>query len=73
MNTRCKFTVESVKYYSYAEEVTMNAVYGGSAENNSFAEATPTGKLVFTVTNKAVIGHIKPGQYYYVDLTLAEA
>jgi hypothetical protein len=74
MNTRCKFQVEKVTTYSgNYEQITLNAVYGGSAENVSFAAATPSGKLEITVTNPVVIGQIKPGQYYYLDLIPTEA
>jgi hypothetical protein len=74
MKTRCKFQVEKVtKYSGDFEQITLNAVYGGSAENVSFAQATPTGKLEITVNNPAVVGQITPGQYYYLDLIPAEA
>ena len=73
MKTRCKFKVEKVTAYEGAyEQITLNAVYGGSAENQSLAESTPSGKLEIAVTNKAVVGQIKPGQFYYVDLIPAE-
>lgn len=74
MRTRCKFQVEKVTRYSGAyEQVTLNAVHGGTAENESFAAATPSGKLEITVTNTTVIGKIVPGAYYYVDLVPTEA
>lgn len=74
MRTRCKFQVEKVtKYSSSYEQVTLNTVHGGSAENERFAAATPSGKLEITVTNTAVIGKIIPGAYYYVDLVPTEA
>jgi hypothetical protein len=74
MKTRCKFQVVKVTLYAgQYEQITLNAVYGGSAENLSFASATPTGKLEIMVTNPAVLGQIKPGQYYYLDLIPAEA
>ena len=53
-------------------EITMAAVYGGSAENNSFAEATPSGEIKFTVNNPAVQDHFKPGDSYYVEFKKAE-
>lgn len=74
MRTRCKFQVEKVtKYSGNFEQVTLNAVYGGTAENESFAQATPGGKLEITVSNPAVIGKIVPGAYYYLDLIPTEA
>jgi hypothetical protein len=77
MKTRCKFQVEKVTaYQGNHEQVTLGAVYGGvnaSAENQSFADATSNGRLEITVTNPAVVGQIKPGQYYYLDLIPTEA
>lgn len=70
MKTRCKFKVESVKKWSGTyEEIVFDAVHGGTKENESFSAATPSGKLVITVTNPAVVGNIKPGEEYYLDLT----
>ena len=77
MKTRCKFQVGSVERHAYGHEtVKMSAVYGGtntSEEDRSFAESTPSGHLEFTITNKAVIGNIQPGEYYYLDLIPCEA
>jgi hypothetical protein len=52
-------------------EITMSAVYGGSAENESFASATPSGAITFQLTNPALADEFKPGQAYYVDFTPA--
>jgi hypothetical protein len=56
-------------------EITMNAVYddGMAKENASFAEATPSGTIMFTLNNPDLVGEFKPGQIYYVDFTPAEA
>lgn len=74
MNIRAKFRVESVNKFEHSETVTFHAVYGGStnAEDNTFADATPSAKLEMTVTNKAVHGAFKPGQKFYADFTPAE-
>jgi hypothetical protein len=70
MRTRCKFKVESVKKWSGThEEIVFDAVHGGSKENESFASATPSGKLVITVTNPNVIGKFVPGSEVYIDIT----
>jgi len=37
-------------------------------EVNNFSEYTPSGELMFTVTNKAVFGHFKPGFSYYLTI-----
>jgi hypothetical protein len=70
MKMRCKVRVDSVKRWSgNFEEIVFDAVSGGTKENESFAQATPSGKLVITVTNPAVLGQIRPGEEYYLDLT----
>lgn len=38
-------------------------------EDNSFASATPSGKMELSVDNKEVHGFFKPGKSYYVDIT----
>ena len=44
MQTRCKFQVEKVtKYNGNYEQITLNAVYGGTAENVSQFAAPPAG------------------------------
>lgn len=50
-------------------EVTMHAVYCGSEENRSFAEATSAGEITIIVNNAACADEFKPGQAYYVDFT----
>lgn len=53
-----------------AEEITLSAVYSdkeGSA-NKQWSQWTPCGNLKFTVNNKAALGKVLPGQFYYVDL-----
>lgn len=53
-------------------EITMSAVYSGpDTENKSFAEATPSGEIRFTLNNAGVADHFKPGETYYVDFTRA--
>jgi hypothetical protein len=74
MKTRCKFKVESVKKWSgNYEEIVFDAVHGGTKENESFSSATPSGKLVITVTNPNVIGKFVPGSEVYIDITEATA
>jgi hypothetical protein len=66
--------VASVLIESYADTVKWNAVYGGTtnAEDNSYASATPSGKIELCISNRAVMGKLKPGQKFYVDFTLIE-
>lgn len=54
-----------------AEKVKATAVYGGSEENRSFAEATPSGSLEILVTNPAVGGFFELGAEYYVTFEKA--
>lgn len=45
----------------------------GIPEHQRFHEATPSGKLDLTITNKHLKGFFKPGEYYYLQiLTVAE-
>jgi hypothetical protein len=80
---RAKFTVSKVTQHGYAtangpyqsyRDVTMTAVCddGLSKENKSFATATPTGELSFTLTNPALVDAFRPGESYYLDFTLVE-
>lgn len=85
MNVRCKFRVEEVARLNWTftkkegepelrgERVKLVAQYddGLSKENKSYADATPTGTLEFTVSNRAVHGQFQPGDCYYLDLTPA--
>ena len=73
MNIRAKFVVESVKRYSGGYgEVTMNARRETSIpEDKQFAEATPTGSLVMTITKPAVLDALAPGSIWYLDFTPA--
>jgi hypothetical protein len=50
-------------------EITMSAVYGGSEENQSFAESTPSGSITFQLNNSACADEFKPGDAYYVEFT----
>lgn len=52
-------------------EITLSAVCDGSEENRSFADATPTGTITFTLSNLALADLFKPGENYYVDFTKA--
>lgn len=50
-------------------EITLQAVCGGSAENESFAKYTPQGTITITVDNEHLGEEFKPGMSYYVDFT----
>ena len=55
-------------------EITLSAVYddGISKENKSFADATPNGRIRFTLTNPDLKDEFKPGQNYYVEFIPVE-
>lgn len=74
MKIRAKMSVNEVISNTYSDQVKLSPVCGGgtSAEDNSYAKATPGGKLELTIDNPAVRGHVKPGQVFYVDLTPVE-
>ena len=70
MKIRSKMTVAEVTLNSYSDVVKLTCVYGGAtnAEDNTFAKATPSGKMELQIDNPSVRGLIKPGMTYYVDL-----
>ena len=78
--TRLKMVVNTVAQHSNdggpinAEEITLSAVYSDKegAPNKLWSKWTPTGQLKFTVTNEAVMGTIRPGMFFFVDLTQCE-
>lgn len=55
----------------YSEIVHMHPVYGNGEENKSYSEATPSGSINLTITNKAAWGFFVKDKEYYVDFTPA--
>lgn len=55
-------------------EITLWAVHddGLAKENASFATATPSGNITFTLNNPALADAFKPGEAYYVNFTKVE-
>lgn len=86
-NTRCKVQVLSVTLQGgdgtghTNELVQMHAVGGtkvkngypedGADEDNTYAKFSPAADFRLNVANPNLFGQFKPGQKYYVDLTLA--
>lgn len=66
--------VNEVVSNQWSDQVKLSPVCGGSnsAEDNSYAKATPGGKLELTIDNPALKGVIKPGAMFYIDLTPVE-
>jgi len=69
---RGKFTVTSVTDRSATsthKEVTLDARYSQSPEDNSYASATPSGKITMTITNPSAVEALPIGGVFYVDFT----
>ncbi len=70
MKVKAKFKVESVKKYTFGEEVELIAIYEGATQNTSedkhFSEATPDGNIKIFISNAAIFGHFVPGKVHYI-------
>ena len=67
---KAKFQCQSVKDNGYTKEVELQAVYGtGNPEDNEFSKATPSGRLVMTISNPVLNEFFIPTQNYYLDIT----
>lgn len=80
MATRCKFVCSNVKKMKHWNQPTegpirflfeaeFHGVTGGSEENKSFFEATPTASLKIGVYKEDVF---EPGKEYYLDIGEAQ-
>lgn len=77
---RMKMVVNTVSRHANStgeidsEEITLSAVCSDKdgAANKQWSQWTPSGQLRFTVTNKAALGKVLPGQFHYLDLTLTD-
>ena len=49
------------------QAVKLNAVAGGTPEDNTFAQATPTATVDISITNPETVGFFDLGESYYVD------
>ncbi len=67
---RGKFVVQKVtEFQSGQKEVTLSAQYSGNQEDNSYAQATPSGTIVMTISNPAAANFFTPGKKFYADFT----
>ena len=70
MKVRTKFRVDSVKEAGDGmKAVSLNAVIGGSPENDSFFKWTPSGQISIGTINKQAAENFNVGQEFYVDFT----
>lgn len=72
MATKAKFTVWSRTETQWGTDVTLQPVTGGSAENDSYFQATPQGQLTLGGLKPEVAASLTPGKTFYVELTEAE-
>jgi len=74
MKVRAKLQIQEVVSNEWSDLVKFQCVYGGTnnTEDNSFAKATPSGKMELQIDNPAVRGFFKPGMQVYADLTVIE-
>lgn len=66
--TRAKFSCIETAKTTWATKIKLQAVTGGSPENESFFGTTPSGMLEFTVKNPEVVKMFEPGKEYYLDI-----
>ena len=66
---RAKMRIQTILKDGWTETVVMDAVYGGSTndEDNSFAKTTPSGRIELKIANKELHGAFAPGDEFYVD------
>lgn len=75
MSLRMKCSVASVKFVCDAtgaigaEEIVLQAVYADNGPNKKWCKWTPCINFSFTISNPDAFGQVKPGAFYYVDLT----
>ncbi len=69
---RAKMKLISIaEYEGQLKELKFNAVHGDSPEDNSYAQATPSGELRLSVTNLPAIEGMKIGDKFFLDFTKA--
>lgn len=66
---RAKFTCVNKEPASEGSNITLEAVTGGSEENDSFFQYTPSGQIQIGIVNEETAGQFEVGQDYYVDFT----
>ena len=72
---RGKFRVTEITRNDWnpqSSQIKLEAVYTGSPEDNTYAEATPYGAISMTVNKPAAVEKLALGKSFYVDFTPAE-
>ncbi len=71
MNIKARFTCLTVNKSEYCEEVFLTPVTTCSDDdpNKSYSEATPSGELKMSITNRNAWGAFEPGKDYDLDIT----
>ena len=72
MATRAKFQVSERSQNSWAWNIRLTPVTGGTVENDSFFKATPSGELTLQGVSAEVAYGLTPGKVFYVTLTEAD-
>lgn len=69
---RAKFKVSAVtSFENDQKEVQLNAVSGGSPENQSFNKYTPRGELKMVIDNPDLKDFFSPGEEVFLDFVKA--
>lgn len=71
MTMRAKFKVTSVKKTDDNCEIYLNAVVGGSEENDKFFKYTPAGSISLAIVNPDLIDNFSIDQEFYIDFNPA--
>ena len=68
MNILAKINVSEVRKTAYGESFTAAPVYSSDPNdpNKTFSDATPSGKIELSITNKAAHGFFQAGHEYLV-------
>ncbi len=74
-DVRGKFKVTEITRHAWnpaAAQIKLDAVYSGTPEDNSYAEATPSAQITMMVNNAAAVEKLALGKSFYVDFTAIE-
>lgn len=69
MQIRAKFRVSAVTPHAEGSVVSLEAVTGGSVENESFFKWTPSGQIQLGLLQPETAAAFRVGGYKYVDFS----